>query len=495
MTDSSGDERARPWRRAAPGVLALAVVLLATGVVRARLGAGEPLWLDETFTGVMASQTSLGGVWAQLVNDVGAPLFPLAAFLWSRAGGLSDAALRAPALAFALLAPLAALAPTGGASWGARRLWALALACWIPGLWYAQDARCYSLLLLTGAAASVTFAQALQRPDLRRALAWALAANLLILTHYHGLLLAAVQGLILLAVLRARALRLWPAAAAFAPTVAWLAYHLPHVAAYGRTDDLWSYAGFLMGSKAMAVSAAVWVAAAVLAAWLQPRRKTGCATEVPATGRASAAWLAAAASLAAAVLAVGIGFLRPSLTERYLTGFVPGLLLGLALLAARLQRRAPLAPAALAVAFVANAAVWTVRYVPPPERDYSFEAASTAMMQGGVRRLVFFWDHPAAPVVGATELRQVGGFFFRRAGRPVTVEAVVLPRGMDAQPELLRRAVAPDSAILWMYDRGVRGTAARAHPPRLAQMGAGLRCQVAGPGSVKILACIRTPDP
>jgi hypothetical protein len=492
MTDSNSIEPAPTRRRIDAASVALAALLVLTGVLRARLAAGEPLWLDETWTGVMASQTTLSGVWRQLSGDVGAPLFPLASFLWSRIGGLSDASLRAPALLFGLAAPLVALWPAGGTSPAARRMWSLLMALWIPGFWYAQDARCYTLLFLLGAAATAAFARLLAQPSLRRAFVWVVLADLVILTHYHALLLVAAQGLILLAVLRGRALRLWPAALAFAPAAAWLAYHLPLAAAYGRSDVAWqrrlrlkdlaAYAGFLAGSRPLAATLAAWTAVAAGAAWALRKRTAG--------GRAGPAWLAAAAAACGALAVVGMGFVAPVLTARYLTPFVPGLLLGLALLAERARGRVALIPAALAAAFVGWGACWLAHYIPPPERYYSFEAASGRMMQAGVSRLVFFWDHPAAPVVGRDQLAEVGGFFFRRAGRPVTVDPVLVPRGQDPQPELMRRAAAPGSAILWMYDRGAPGAAAWTHPPSLAELGASMRCRETGPGSVKILTCI-----
>jgi hypothetical protein len=49
------------WLREDHSVLTLGGLLLATSILRFVVGAGQPLWLDETWTGMIASQTSLAG--------------------------------------------------------------------------------------------------------------------------------------------------------------------------------------------------------------------------------------------------------------------------------------------------------------------------------------------------------------------------------------------------------------------------------------------------
>src|SRR5262249_9099814 len=124
-------------------------------------------------------------------------------------------------------------------------------------------------------------------------------------------------------------------------------------------------------------------------------------------------------------------------------------------------------------------------------RWYNFEVASDLLMKANPQRLVFFWDHPGAKVEGRDELDSVGGFFFRRAGKPVTMDTVLLKPGEDASARLVAEAKPPGSAVLWMYDIGVRGTAARAHRPEIEMLDPSLSCRQLGNGSVGILACDR----
>lgn len=478
-------------RRPYLAVAAVAAFVVASAIVRATLARGEALWLDEVWTGVMASQHTVAGVWRQLYNDVNAPLYGLVAALWGQVGDLSDAGLRAPGLVFGCLAPLAALVPVPGVPRSARWLWCVLLAGWTPALWFAQDARCYTLLFLLTALGAVAFGRLLARPALGPAFAWATVSSLSILTHYHAILLVAFQGLIYLAVHRGRALRTWPALVMFLPAAGWVAWHLPRVAAYAdphvawygrmRLQKLWRLADFLFGNRNALIVAVGWAALAVVLG----KRPGG---NLDPAGRP---WLVVAASVAAIAAAVGLGFLRPSLVDRYLLPFVPGLLLGLALAGERLKARRQFAPAVLGLAWAAQAAIWVAHYRPPPERHYSFEAASEALMAAGAQRLVFYWDHPAAPVVGADQLREVGGFFFCRASHPILVDPVLLRPSGEAQAQVFGRAQAPGSAVLWMYDRGVPGTAGRLRRPHPERLDSGWRCHDYGTTAVGILACAR----
>jgi hypothetical protein len=394
---------------------------------------------------------------------------------------------------FACLAPLAALIPGPGVSRPARWLWAVLLAGWTPAIWFAQDARCYTLLLLLATAATAAFGRLLARPALGLAATWAGLASLTLLTHYHAVLLVGCQGLIYLAVHRRRALVTWPALILFLPAAGWILWHLPRVAQYAdpniawygrlRLKRLWRIADFVFGNRA-----ALWVAVGWAALGLMAGRR--------ASGEDGARpWLAVAASALALALAIGLGFLRPSLVERYLVPFTPGVLLGLALLGGRLAARWRWAPVVLALAWVGQAADWTAHYRRPPERFYSFGAASDFIMAAGAHRLVLYWDHPAAPVVGAAQLREVGGFFFRRAGWPIAVDPVIRPPRQDAQAAVFARAHAPDSAVLWMYDRGVIGTAGRLGQPRPDRLGPRWRCHDFGSTAVGVLACAEVSTP
>jgi hypothetical protein len=134
---------------------------------------------------------------------------------------------------------------------------------------------------------------------------------------------------------------------------------------------------------------------------------------------------------------------------------------------------------------------WADRDLRHGWRFYEWETASHDLMRGEPKRLVFLWDHPASPILETDQLDSVGGFFFARAGRPVEVRSVVVRDDEDPNPRLLAEAAAPNSAILWAYDVGVRGTAAIRHRPRIEALDPSFRCRDYARGSVGVVACDR----
>ena len=196
-------------------------------------------------------------------------------------------------------------------------------------------------------------------------------------------------------------------------------------------------------------------------------------------------------ALAAGVL-VAMGFVRPSFTFRYLTPCAPGLLLSLVMLARALAgRRGELFALAMLGAVYLGVSSWMLihglRMAP---RRYNFEAASAALARSRPSGLVFLWDHPVDPILHPEQLASLGGFFLHRAGEPTPVDAVILKPGEDPNRRLTAEAHAPGSAILWLYDRVVRGTAANAHPPDLVRLDPRLRCRDFGSARFGVLACV-----
>jgi hypothetical protein len=58
---------------------------------------------------------------------------------------------------------------------------------------------------------------------------------------------------------------------------------------------------------------------------------------------------------------------------------------------------------------------------------------------------------------------------------------------------LLARATAPGSAILWISDRSVRGTAANRFPPAIGKLDPAWQCRNFGNWQYKVIACSRDP--
>jgi Predicted membrane protein len=186
---------------------ASAVLVLVLRLIAAR---GLPLTLDETFTAVITSQSHVADFVREARRDVAAPLYYTV--LWLLPTAQSDFALRLPSWIFMMAAaavPLAWRIP--GQSRAAAITWAALLFLWLPGAIFATQARPYALLFLVATAQTIAFARLIDEPSLRRAFVWTGSASLTILTHYMGATLGLAQGLVLLAVMRTGALKLWPA--------------------------------------------------------------------------------------------------------------------------------------------------------------------------------------------------------------------------------------------------------------------------------------------
>ena len=481
------------------GALAVAgVVLLAAGL-QIGLEGHDALWLDESWTGAIVAQRGWSATLQQIYWDVNAPLYYVVMKLWSGVFGLSDLALRTPSLICAAATPLAAaLLPTPGLNRAQRLGWAAVLAFWFPALCYAQEARCYALLLLVSTVQTVAFMRLMQAPGTRRAAIWAALAATAILTHYDALYLGAAQGLIYLARFPRRAAASWLAALAFVPAFGWLAFHWPRIAEFARPDIAWyapirptelpAIAGYLADGGP---PIAGWLAALGLSALslrLLPLPRSN--RDAPANG--APLWAVAAAALAAAVL-IGVGFIRPSFTFRYLTPCAPGLLLGLVglgrLLAGR--RAAPVAVGALGALYLAVSGWMLADHLRMAPRRYNFEAASKSIEQARPSRLVFLWDHPVDPILHPEQLEALGGFFLHRDHMDVPVQAIVLKPGEDPNDRLLAAANPPGSAILWLYDVVVQGTAAIDDPPEITDRDVSWRCWREASTRFGVLACTR----
>ena len=500
---AAGNTQARSARPSAGDLARLAGVILAIAalagstLLRFFIAGHQPLWLDETWTGAIAAQTGFAAFWRQVWLDVNAPLYYLVMHLWQGLFGLSDAALRMPSAIFGAAAPLAiAVWGDEGLERPARLTWAALLALWTPGLWLSGDARCYALLLLLCSLQTLAFARLLRRPDRARAALWCGISALAIATHYHAAIPTALEGLAYLAVARGRVLRTWPAALLFAPVAAWLVVHAPRIIAFAQPGVAWytrltldrlaALAAYPIGSPDLALTLlGIGVAAAVLAYALRHNGKLAPARPTLPL------WIAFGAALLGAGAVIGLGFLRPSFTDRYLTPFIPALLLGVVLIIQALSRRVPATYAAATLAAAGFAIPWAWTELEHGWRYYNWEQASADLMRGRPDRLVFVWDHPASRILVPDQLEAVGGFFFNRAHAPVKVQSVVLPADADPSPILLAQAQGPRTAIIWAYDRGVVGTAARRYLPHLSQLDPSLICRNYGRGSVGVLACDR----
>jgi hypothetical protein len=495
MMSSLSQASARPavpirWR-AKLGLFEIAALFAVVISIFARFHSGlfGVLWLDETWTGAIAGQSTPRDLLYQIYNDVNAPLYYVVMCIWVKFFGLSNFSLRFPNVIFGVLAALAAWG--GGARFGrgVAAAWCILLASWGFGLLATNDARCYTLLLFASSLSVVAFAVFVAGPTARSGLAWVAVSSLAVLTHYHAVFLVAGQAAVLLLLHRRDVLRLWPILFGFVPAVAWCLFHLPRIAMFARPEIAWyaplttadapRLAMFLAGMPIVLVVGLVVLVMAIATA-LVDRKKIDA-------GLSPLAW-ACAASLVGMALCLAVAAIRPSFIQRYLTPFVPGVLLGLAVAASYASTRYRTAPLLLIVSAFAVLVIFL--RLPIGESDYSFEKASYFLREGHPQKLVFLWDHPANSVEAPGQLKAVGGFFFNRARDPIQVDPVYLKAGDDPNQVLLSRA-GPRSAILWIYDLKIHDTAAKLYPPHIAEQNPDWRCRNFARGGVGIFACRR----
>ncbi len=469
---------------------ALGLVLIVTSVLRIVVGANRPLWLDEVQTAIVVSQPTLKDFVQQYAHDVTSPLYYLIGAGWAKVSGVSNFSLRALPLAFGIVSPVVALFAQG-INKPTRYTWCALLACWIPGIWYSHEARPYTMVFSLAVANAIAFAAALRTPGIRAAWIWAGISSLLVLAHYYGAVLVAAQAVAYIAVHRRRALENWPIVLAGFPIIiaVFPQWHSLHSFVSPKTawiniatpGSIGFYIGYIFGQPLIVVYTLIWFAIFSLL-WL---RLKGVGSPSPLHRDSELATVGACSAIAA-IASIGLAFLAPVLIGRYLTVFVPGIFLSLALLATRLTQTSRLAAVALISVYLAAAITWGAQ----PHRQanrLNWEAASEALMAGNPKRLVFMWDTPMGG--SPDDIAAIGGFFFERAGRPIAVDPVIVAGGTDPNRLLLHHAAAPGSAILWVYDLAIRGTAAVRFPPSIHKLDPAWWCRDFGTGRFGIIAC------
>lgn len=493
LFDKSEEVQSRPGRISWLLTCTVAVawvVALAERLWAGRLWAGRalPLWIDETWTAMIAGQPDWASFWHEAWLDVNPPLYYTVMALWADVVGTSNIALRLPSLIFVIAAAALPLVWRGNAlSRGGRLCWSALLILWWPGLEISLDARGYGLLLLLLVAQLLAFAQVLERPDRRTAGLWSALAAAAILTHYFALIPAAVQGVALLARARQRTVRLWPAALPFLPAMAWLAIHAPRLADYARPDVAWYEpftAGLAGGFVQYLVGPPGWTQWALIGAALVLAVAAARGRRVRPTDGAKPMEAAALMGVVALLLLFGIGMARDTLTDRYLVPVVPSVLLALVLITQRFEK-ASLGHALLVLAFLVPLAMPMDLQARLHARNaYGFEQASSFLLPFAPARLVFVWDHPAAKVLDPHSLEKLGRFFFERAGQNPATRTFVLTPEQDGNVVL---NATKDEAVIWIYNRA-RTSSARAHRPD-ARRFEGRTCQHQRALWIGILAC------
>lgn len=483
-------------RRWAPLALPLAC-LLASIPLKMFVDTGGPLWLDEGWTLGIVQQNG-AELGRQLMWDPNPPFYFLTLKAWTWVAGLSNGALRAPSVLAALCGPLFALTPGTGLERRERWLWAALLALWVPGVFFAQEARNYALLFAVECAACAAFLRLLVAPTLANAALWCAAASLALLTHQHALILGGLQGLAFLAIRRERAVRLWPAALLFLPAFAWTVAHAPRVAEFARPEFAW-YPAMTFSDPVAALDFGfggrfTWVCALALCLvgvlW---RRRAPAAGEEERAAPA-VLWAPAACAALGLAMVVVLGFIRPSFTFRYLTPYGPGLVLAipLALQAAARDRAAVLGPVVMSFALITGALV-AATSDPVERRTLQYEVASKDQVLARAPHVAFLWDNPTNRVLTAGQRLTLARAFFQRMGAKTEVKALDTPADSDPAQALYAAAPNVGDGFIWVYDMRVPRTAAAAFPPHddAERLRFGCAIYAPPPSPMQVLACHR----
>ena len=211
----------------------LALVAAAAALRLTRIG-HQSFWLDESFT-VDLVRRPFGDMLSTVARTESTPpLYYVLVWLWAKAFGDGEAALRSLSALFGTLAvPVA---------WRAAREWfspragllAAALVAFNPFfVWYSQEARSYALLALMAALSLLFLGRALRERTGRACASWALVAALGLCTHYFAAFLLVPEAIWLVWATRERAA--FAAAGALAAVIAALAPLAIHQRDLGHT--------------------------------------------------------------------------------------------------------------------------------------------------------------------------------------------------------------------------------------------------------------------
>jgi 4-amino-4-deoxy-L-arabinose transferase-like glycosyltransferase len=183
-------------------ILALALLLRLPGFT-------ESVWFDELASTrvVLDNFTALLRV---VATDAHPPFYAVVMFIWIHLFGDSEISIRVPPLVFGLLTiALTARLAAEYAGPRAGLVAAFVLAISPPHIWYSQEARQYSLLLLLVVLCTLAFHKLRQSPSARWYAVYAVVAFCMVFTHYFAIAYLAAFTLLAFPDRRLRARMLW----------------------------------------------------------------------------------------------------------------------------------------------------------------------------------------------------------------------------------------------------------------------------------------------
>jgi hypothetical protein len=177
-------------------VRALVALSLAAALIRFATIDVQSYWFDEALTAKLLAMP-FGDMLSQIPDtELTPPLYYVLAWPWAHVFGTGEAALRSlSALLGVAAVPVGYLAGREAVSRTAGVV-AAALVAFNPLLvWYSQEARPYSLLVLLSGLSVLFFLRAWRRRETRALWLWALVSALALLTHYFAAFLVVPEGL------------------------------------------------------------------------------------------------------------------------------------------------------------------------------------------------------------------------------------------------------------------------------------------------------------
>jgi hypothetical protein len=290
------------------------------------------------------------------------------------------------------------------------------------------------LLFLVATAQTIAFARLVDRPSLRRAFAWTTCASLTILTHYMGAALGLAQGLVLLAVLRKDALKLWPSLLVLLVPLVETVTHFHILVLVATGDANWLPQVSFSNLPSYVIYGLGAFAPLALMVALGSRYLN---RDEPIPRAAAAASIAGVLALAM-LLAAGWG--RSLIVDRYLTACAPALMLALVTVASGALARL------LLVAISAVLAVYAAVAAPIEIHEQGMEWAAEQLIPFRPQQVKFSLGYRAQHTLAIETRAKLGEYFFRRAGVPTTAELVTTLDGRE-----LVRAAGSDSAVIWIF--------------------------------------------
>lgn len=467
----------------------LFVASLVLGVIgRVAYSWHAPLWFDETYSAVIATQPTVSGLVDWCLNELTGPAFYMPLWMWTKIAGSSDTALRMPSLVLSIAAPVL-IAWRGDRDRDLRLFWAVFALLWVPIFGLAGEARAYPQLFVLGVLQAMAFVRLLRAPDTSRAALWVGLSALLILTHYAGAVPGMVQGAVYLGYHRRRAAATWPAALLLAPMLAWAYVHLPTVVSFtGGNDD--AHAGLPLSDVARIPAMVLGVglsgtivfgAILVSSAIVFLRGRGGRVAWTPESALAVSGVAGVALILAAA-------FWRPGFAPRYMTPAMPAFLFALAVWARWMLPRDSRAVAVVMAMTLATAVGLVVSILGLPDRDprhlFNLQRPSAWLADRRPDTLVMFWDGPIAAMTSSAHLDEVGGFFLRRDGRPMIVRVARATAEEDPNRAVLALA-GGNAAILWTAN----DNPPQSRNPQIERYDPRFECRDFGGGQLTMTAC------